>query len=187
MVNVLSLAGPGLKHDIQRALNVRNLGPKTAITKEQADYIDHKGSYLPKPRLRDMDVQGIDQVMIIPTEIDTYPWMLNAVGAKAMCKAYNEWAYEYCQENPERLFFAACCRCRIPSSPNRKLYRVADKGCRVAWSGRSMRWATIRSSPSTSACGGRWRRPAWFTGCIRFPHSARSSRPDTPSNTRAPS
>src|SRR5215469_5546316 len=43
MVNVLSLAGPGLKHDIQRAINVRNLNPKTALTAEQADYIDHKG------------------------------------------------------------------------------------------------------------------------------------------------
>jgi hypothetical protein len=58
-VNVLSLAGPGLKHDIQRALNVRNLNRATALTKEQAAYIDHAGSYEPKPRLRDMDVQGI--------------------------------------------------------------------------------------------------------------------------------
>jgi hypothetical protein len=46
MLNVLSLAGPGLKHDIQRALNVRNLHRKNAITKDQADYLDHKGSYL---------------------------------------------------------------------------------------------------------------------------------------------
>src|ERR1700737_2843995 len=106
-VNVLSLAGPGLKHDIQRALNVRNLNPDTALTAEQADYLDHKGSYEPKPRLRDMDVQGIDQVMIIPTDIDTYPWLQTSVGAKAMCKAYNDWAYEYPQEAPERLFFAA--------------------------------------------------------------------------------
>ena len=80
VVNVLTSAGPGLKHNIQRALNVRNLNPKTAITKEQADYIDHKGSYEPTARLRDMDVQGIDQVMIIPTDIDTYPWLQNAVG-----------------------------------------------------------------------------------------------------------
>ena len=101
------LAGPGLKHDIQRAFNVRNLNRKTAITKEQADYLDHKGSYEPKARLRDMDVQGIDQVMIIPTDIDTYPWLQSALGAKAMCKAYNEWAYEYCQADPERIFFAA--------------------------------------------------------------------------------
>ena len=131
MVNVLSLAGPGLKHDIQRALNVRNLKRDTALTAEQADYLDHKGSYEPKPRLRDMDVQGIDQVMIIPTDIDTYPWLLNAVGAKAMCKAYNDWAYEYCQENPERLFFAAMLPMQDPKFAQQEVYRVAAKGCRV--------------------------------------------------------
>ncbi len=131
IVNVLSLAGPGVKHDIQRALNVRNLDPKTAITQEQADYLDHKGSYEPKPRLRDMDIQGIDQVMIIPTDIDTYPWLLNAPGAKAMCKAYNDWAYEYCQEDPERLYFAALLPMQDPIFAMQEVCRVAEKGCRV--------------------------------------------------------
>jgi uncharacterized protein len=130
-LNVLSLAGPGVKHDIQRALNVRNLHRKNAITREQADYLDHKGSYLPQPRLRDMDVQGIDQVMIIPTDIDTYPWIQNAMGARAMCKAYNDWAYEYCQENPERLYFAALLPMQDPKFAEQEVYRVAAKGCRV--------------------------------------------------------
>ena len=35
-MRVISNAGPGVKHDIQRALNVRNLSAKTALTKEQA-------------------------------------------------------------------------------------------------------------------------------------------------------
>ena len=131
MVNVLSLAGPGLKHDIQRAINVRNLNPKTALTAEQADYIDHKGAYEPKARLRDMDVQGIDQVMIIPSDIDTYPWIQNALGARAMCKAYNDWAHEYCQENPDRLFYAALLPMQDPKLAEDEIYRVADKGCRV--------------------------------------------------------
>ena len=96
-----------MKHDIQRALNVRNLNAKTALTQDQVGYIDFAGSYEPEPRLRDMDVQGIDQVMIIPTDIDTYPWLLDAVGAKAFCKAYNQWAYEYTKADPDRLFFAA--------------------------------------------------------------------------------
>jgi predicted TIM-barrel fold metal-dependent hydrolase len=130
-VNVLSLAGPGMKHDIQRALNVRNLNRRTALTKEQAEYIDHKGSYEPKARLRDMDVQGIDQVMIIPTDIDTYPWVQNAMGAKAMCKAYNDWAHEYCQESPERLYFAALLPMQDPKFAAQEVYRVAEKGCRV--------------------------------------------------------
>ena len=87
-MRVISNAGPGVKHDIQRALNVRNLNSKTALTQEQVGYIDYAGSYEPEPRLRDMDMQGIDQVMIIPTDIDTYPWLLDAVGAKAFCKAF---------------------------------------------------------------------------------------------------
>ena len=89
-MRVISNAGPGVKHDIQRALNVRNLKAATALTQDQVGYIDFAGSYEPEPRLRDMDVQGIDQVMIIPTDIDTYPWLLDAVGAKAFCKAYNQ-------------------------------------------------------------------------------------------------
>jgi predicted TIM-barrel fold metal-dependent hydrolase len=128
----VSLAGPGIKHDIQRTLNVRNLHAETALTQEQSSYLDHAGSYEPKPRLRDMDIQGIDQVMIIPTDIDTYPWLQNALGARAMCKAYNEWAYEYTQEDPERLFFAALIPMQDPRFAVEELYRVAAKGCRVA-------------------------------------------------------
>jgi predicted TIM-barrel fold metal-dependent hydrolase len=131
-VNVLSLAGPGLKHDIQRAINVRNLSPDTAITQEQAAYLDHQGAYDPRARLRDMDVQGIDQVMIIPSDIDTYPWIQSAPGARAMCKAYNEWAYDYCQEDPERIFFAALLPMQDPTYATQELYRVAEKGCRLA-------------------------------------------------------
>jgi Amidohydrolase len=131
MVNVLSLAGPGVNHNIQRALNVRNLQRKNPITKEQADYLDHKGSYLPEPRLRDMDIQGIDQVMIIPTDFEAYPWIQNAAGARAMCKAYNDWAYEYCQADPERLYFAALLPMQDAKFAEQELYRVAGKGCRV--------------------------------------------------------
>src|SRR5260370_30403236 len=131
MVNITTLAGPGLKHDIQRAFNVRNLKPATALTREQADYLDHKGSYEPKPRLRDMDIQGIDQVMIIPTDIDFYPWLRNSLGAKAMCKAYNDWAHEYTLEHPERLYFAALLPMQNPKFAVEELYRVAAMGCRV--------------------------------------------------------
>ena len=131
-MRVITNAGPGVKHDIQRALNVRNLNPETALTQEQVAYLDHPGSYEPEPRLLDMDVQGIDQVMIIPTDIDTYPWLQNAVGAKAFCKAYNEWAYEYTLADPERLFFAAMLPMQNPKYAADEVYRVADKGCRVA-------------------------------------------------------
>ena len=130
-MRVISNAGPGVKHDIQRALNIRNLNPKTALTQEQVRYLDFAGSYEPGPRLKDMDIQGIDQVMIIPTDIDTYPWLLNAVGGRAFCKAYNDWAYEYTKANPERLFFAALIPMQNAEFARREVYRVAEKGCRV--------------------------------------------------------
>ena len=132
MMDIVRLAGPGLKHDIQRAFNVRNLNPETALTKEQSEYLAHAGADEPKPRLQDMDVQGIDQVMLIPTSIDTYPWLQDVIGARAMCKAYNDWAYEYTQEDPERLFFAALIPMQNPEYAAQEVYRVADKGCRVA-------------------------------------------------------
>jgi predicted TIM-barrel fold metal-dependent hydrolase len=131
-MRVISNAGPGVKHDIQRALNVRNLNAKTALTQDQVGYIDFAGSYEPEPRLRDMDVQGIDQVMIIPTDIDTYPWLLDAVGAKAFCKAYNQWAYEYTKADPDRLFFAALLPMQNPQFAVQEVHRVAAQGCRVA-------------------------------------------------------
>src|SRR5260370_27208589 len=131
-MRVITNAGPGVKHDIQRALNVRNLNAKTALTQEQVAYLDHPGPYEPKPRLRDMDIQGIDQVMIIPTEIDIYPWLRDALGAKAFCRAYNEWAYEYTLENPDRLFFAALIPMQHPDYAVEEIRRVGALGCRVA-------------------------------------------------------
>lgn len=132
VIDFVRLAGPGLKHDIQRALNVRNLNPETALTPEQSEYLAHAGADEPRPRLRDMDVQGIDQVMIIPTSIDTYPWLQNTLGARAMCKAYNKWAYEYTQEDPGRLFFAALIPMQSSKAAVEEIYRVAAQGCRVA-------------------------------------------------------
>ena len=78
-----------------------------------------------------MDVQGIDQVMIIPTDIDTYTWLQNALGARAFCKAYNDWAYEYTLGDPERLYFAAMLPVQDPKLAVDELYRVAAMGCRV--------------------------------------------------------
>ena len=57
-VDIVRLAGPGMKHNIQRAINVRNVNPETAITEEQSRYLAHAGAGEPGPRLRDMDVRA---------------------------------------------------------------------------------------------------------------------------------
>ena len=77
----LRTLGQASKHDIQRALNVRNLHPQTAPSPRSRwrTWIT-RVPVRPGPRLQDMDLQGIDQVMIIPTDIPiptrgcTMPW-----------------------------------------------------------------------------------------------------------------
>ena len=132
MMNVLSLAGPGLKHDIQRALNVRNLKRKTALTagagrlsrspgllRAQAaparhgragdrsgdDHPDrHRHLSVAAERgRRQGDVQGLQRMglRVLPGE------------SRSGCSS------------------PRCCRCRIPSSRQQEVYRVAAKGCRV--------------------------------------------------------
>jgi predicted TIM-barrel fold metal-dependent hydrolase len=53
------------------------------------------------------------------------------MGARAMCRAYNDWAFEYCSEDPERLYFAALLPMQDPVFASDEVYRVAEKGCRV--------------------------------------------------------
>ena len=57
-IDIVRLAGPGVKHDIQRALQVRNLNAETALTQEQSEYLAHQEAEEPGPRLKDMDTQG---------------------------------------------------------------------------------------------------------------------------------
>src|SRR3954453_21686079 len=66
-MRVISNAGPGVKHDIQRALSVRSLKAETSLTQDQVGDIEFAGASEPEARLRDMGTQGIDQVMIILT------------------------------------------------------------------------------------------------------------------------
>src|SRR5512135_1254069 len=59
--NPICIAGPGMNKKIMRKLQQMGLSP------EQRHYLEHRGAYDPQARIRDMDLMGIDQVMIIPT------------------------------------------------------------------------------------------------------------------------
>lgn len=128
-----AITGPGVDNKVERALLVRNLNPEHALTPEQAEYVDQKGAWDPRARLKDMDIQGIDQVMTIPSPINEYGyWIENHFGARVWCQVYNDWAYEYCQADPERLFPAAILPVQNVQFAIEELYRVAAKGFRVA-------------------------------------------------------
>jgi predicted TIM-barrel fold metal-dependent hydrolase len=56
-----------------------------------------------------MDIEGIDVAVLFPTaclHIMTMPDMDPHLAA-AICRAYNNWLYDFCQENPKRLYGAA--------------------------------------------------------------------------------
>ena len=55
-----------------------------------------------------MDIEGIDVAVVYPSRglfALTVPDMEPRLAA-AMARAYNDWLYEFCQENPERLLGA---------------------------------------------------------------------------------
>ena len=125
-----SPARPQAQHPA-RAQRAQPRSQDRADQAEQADYIDHPGSYEPKPRLKDMDMQGIDQVMIIPTDIDTYPGSPIRSVRRRCARPTTTGPMSIARKIPSACTSPRCCRCRIPCLPSKEVYRVAAKGCRV--------------------------------------------------------
>ncbi|MGH7859362.1 MAG: amidohydrolase family protein, partial [Candidatus Binatia bacterium] len=125
--NPICIAGPGMNKKIMRKLQQMGLTP------EQKKYVEHQGAYDPRARLRDMDLMGIDQVMIIPTMmVAHFPFVESAEGAYGFARAYNDWAHEFCQAAPDRLFPAGWLPLQNPEYTRQELERIAKMGFRVA-------------------------------------------------------
>jgi predicted TIM-barrel fold metal-dependent hydrolase len=125
--NPICVAGPGMNKKLLRKLQ------QSALTPEQKAYLSHEGAYEPHARLREMDLMGIDQVMIIPTMLIAHlPYVESADGAAALCRAYNNWANDFCRVAPRRLFPAALLPLQNPQYAADEIRRVAALGFRVA-------------------------------------------------------
>ena len=121
-----SHGGPGMKPEITRALRLMNL------TDDQIDYLEFKGAHQPDARVQELDMGGIDQVLVIPTQLNGYfPFVENIYAARAMARAYNDWAHDYCAYDPERLFWAALLPIQFGPMAADEVYRVAERGARV--------------------------------------------------------
>jgi predicted TIM-barrel fold metal-dependent hydrolase len=120
-------AGPGMSNRLLRRLQ------QMSLNEEQKDYLLHKGAYSARARLRDMDLMGIDQVLVIPTMmVSHFPFIESADGARALARAYNTWAHDWCQEAPDRLFPAGWLPVQDTRYSVDELRRIAGKGFRVA-------------------------------------------------------
>ncbi|HLG87549.1 MAG TPA: amidohydrolase family protein [Alphaproteobacteria bacterium] len=66
-----------------------------------------EGAHDPDARLRDMDKAGIDVMVMYPTT-GLYFFGVEDVGlAIALCRAYNDWARDFCARDPKRLLAPA--------------------------------------------------------------------------------
>src|SRR4051812_6286013 len=125
--NPICLAGPQMTKKIARKLQ------QIGLTAEQKKYVEHPGAYDPHARLKEMDLMGIDQVMIIPTMmVANFPFIDNVDGAHAFARAYNDWARDYCAAAPDRLFPAGWLPLQSVEHTVAELDRMAGLGFKVA-------------------------------------------------------
>ncbi|MBI3744351.1 MAG: amidohydrolase family protein [Chloroflexi bacterium] len=127
MPNRAEIGGPGVNKKVLRKLFTMKL------TEEQVEYTEHKGARDPKARLVDMDIQGIDQVVVIPLMMfGAYLFVEHAQASAIVARAYNDWVHDWCSTAPDRLFPAAVLPSADPVMAARELRRVAAKGFKVA-------------------------------------------------------
>src|SRR5216117_3019506 len=84
--------------------NRRRQGRNYALNQERWRPYAERG-WTSKVQLEAMDIEGIDVAVVYPSRglfALTIPDMEPRLAA-AMARAYNDWLYEFCQENPERL------------------------------------------------------------------------------------
>jgi predicted TIM-barrel fold metal-dependent hydrolase len=125
--NPICLAGPQMTKKVARKLQ------QIGLTPEQRKYVEHAGAYDPAARLREMDLMGIDQVMIIPTMmVANFPFVESLDGARAFTRGYNDWARDYCRAAPDRLFPAGWLPLQDITYTCEELERIAGMGFRVA-------------------------------------------------------
>ncbi len=124
--NPICVAGPGMNKKLLRMFQ------QSMLTPEQKAYLSHRGAYDPHARIKEMDLMGIDQVMVIPTLMIAHlPYVENADGAAAFSRAYNNWVADFCRAVPERLFPAGVLPLQNPQYATEEIHRTAGLGFRV--------------------------------------------------------
>jgi predicted TIM-barrel fold metal-dependent hydrolase len=118
-INGITIGGPGVNKKVQRRLQ------RMALTQEQAAYVDHQGAYDAGARVRELDLMGIDQVLVIPTMlVNAFPFIRSAEGAYGLARAYNNWVRDWCDTAPDRLYPAALLPIQNTDLALRELERV---------------------------------------------------------------
>jgi predicted TIM-barrel fold metal-dependent hydrolase len=91
------------------AQDVRMISARRSNVRTDDIEFARKRGFDAKSQLEAMDIEGIDVAVLFPTAclhimtmVDMDPHL-----AAAICRAYNNWLYNFCRENPKRLYGAA--------------------------------------------------------------------------------
>lgn len=96
----------------------------------------------PHARLKDMDALGTDQVMLFPTWFVRLALCRDPKAAEILGRAYNDWVYDYCASDRNRLFPCAVLPLQSVEASIAELRRIAKLGFKAAavrpcyWNGR---------------------------------------------------
>lgn len=83
----------------------------------------------PVPRLKDMDLEGIDVAVIFGTQIAlTVNGLMSGELADVLCRAVNDWLLDYCSADPKRLRAVGLIPCQAPQLAAKELQRLAKAG-----------------------------------------------------------
>jgi predicted TIM-barrel fold metal-dependent hydrolase len=122
--NPICIAGPQMNKKIMRKL--LSMG---SLTDEQRAYLHNDGAIDPHARIREMDLMGIDQVLVIPTMFIMYlPFVENAEGLDVLCQAYNDFLVDWCGEVRGRLYGAALLPVSDPVRAAKEIFRAKSLG-----------------------------------------------------------
>src|SRR5262245_63609385 len=92
------------------------------------------GAFDPQARLADLDVEGLDAVVLYPTVGLAYWAIADRDAAIAVVRAYNDWLASFCAVDPTRLFGVAALPFQDPRVAAEELRRAHDElGFRAAF------------------------------------------------------
>ncbi len=112
---------PGLTID-----DIGNLDPTVA-------HPLNPGAWDPAARVVDMDALGVDRAVVYPTLINEYlPQIADRDAATVLCRAYNDWIWDFSEATGGRLHPVAVLALQDPTAALEELTRVHEKGFRAA-------------------------------------------------------
>ncbi len=89
------------------------------------------GGFDPHARIKEMDEMGVDKAIIIPTFFAMAPGVKDPELAVALCRAYNDWVYDYCKPYPDRLDPLAMLPVQDFDAAVAEWERIAKKGFHI--------------------------------------------------------